>query len=124
MGLHRIAQIGRVYRLKHGAIIATRTAGNHNPPPVSSIVPYTSYPLTFTIDTPPLHDSTEYVILCTVERGKGKARCKYLPDRQKRGKEMSEAIKANNAVLRTGVIITGVYLGFALVGACYLVAIM
>ena len=53
-----------------------------------------------------------------------KARCKYLPDRQKRGKEMSEAIKANNAVLRTGVIITGVYLGLALVGACYLVAIM
>ena len=37
---------------------------------------------------------------------------------------MSDAIKANNAVLRTGVIITGVYMGLALVGACYLMAIM
>lgn len=37
---------------------------------------------------------------------------------------MSEQIKVNNAVLRTGVIITGVYLGLALVGVCYLVAIM
>ena len=66
----------------------------------------------------------EYVILCTVEWGKGKARCKYLPDRQKRGKEMSEEIKANNAVLRTGVIITGVYMGLALVGVCYVLAII
>ncbi len=56
--------------------------------------------------------------------GKGKARCKYLPDRQKGAKEMSEKIKSNNAVLRTGVIITGVYMGLALVGACYLMAIM
>ena len=37
---------------------------------------------------------------------------------------MHEEIKANKAVLRTGVIITGVYLGLALVGACYLVAVM
>ena len=72
MGLHRIAQNRRVHRLKRGAISTTRTAGNHNPPPVLSIVSYTSYPLTFTIDTTPLHDSTEYVILCTVERGEGK----------------------------------------------------
>ena len=37
---------------------------------------------------------------------------------------MIEEIKANNAVLRMGVIITGVYMGLALVGACYLMAIM
>lgn len=71
-----------------------------------------------------MHDSTEYVILCTIERGKGKARCKYLPNRQKGAKKMNEEIKANNAVLRTGVIITGVYMGIALVGACYLMAII
>ena len=37
---------------------------------------------------------------------------------------MSEAIKENNMVLRTGVIITGVYMVLALVGSCYLLAIM
>ena len=37
---------------------------------------------------------------------------------------MNEEVKANNAVLRTGIIITGVYMGIALVGACYLLAIM
>ena len=74
--------------------------------------------------TPPLHDSTEYVILCTVERGEGKRGANTNPTDRKRGKEMSEAIKANNAVLRTGVIITGVYMGLALVGVCYVLAIM
>lgn len=124
MGLHGIAQNGRVYQLKHGAISATRTAGKHNPPPVLSIVSYTSYPQTFNTISTPLHDSTEYGILCTVERGKGKAPCKYQPDRQKRNKEMSEKIKVNNAILRTGIIITGVYMGLALVGACYLFIII
>lgn len=37
---------------------------------------------------------------------------------------MSDAIKANNAVLRTGIISTGVYMGLALVGACYLLSII
>lgn len=37
---------------------------------------------------------------------------------------MSEEIKSNNAVLRTGVIITGVYMGLALVGVCYVLAII
>lgn len=37
---------------------------------------------------------------------------------------MNEEIKANNAVYRMGVIITGVYIGISLVGACYLLAII
>lgn len=37
---------------------------------------------------------------------------------------MSEKIKVNNAILRTGIIITGVYMGLALVGACYLFIII
>ncbi len=46
------------------------------------------------------------------------------PTDRKGAKKMSEEIKANNAVLRAGVIITGVYLGLALVGVCYLLSIM
>lgn len=37
---------------------------------------------------------------------------------------MSEEIKANNAVLRMGIIISSVYMGIALVGVCYMLAIM
>lgn len=73
MGLHRIAQNGRVHKLKRVAISATRTAGNHNPPPVSSIVPYTSYPLTLTIDTPPpcmIQRNMLYYALSRGEKGK------------------------------------------------------
>ena len=72
----------------------------------------------------PLHDSTECVILCTVEREKGKRGANTYPTDRKGVKEMSEEIKSNKAVLRTGVIITGVYMGLALVGACYLISIM
>lgn len=37
---------------------------------------------------------------------------------------MSEEIKKNNAVLRTGIIITGVYMGLEIVGVCYLLSII
>lgn len=46
------------------------------------------------------------------------------PTDRKGAKKMSEEIKANNAVLRAGVIITGVNLGLALVVVCFLLAIM
>ena len=37
---------------------------------------------------------------------------------------MSESIKANNAVLRTGILITGVYIGLAFVCVCYVMSII
>ena len=37
---------------------------------------------------------------------------------------MNEEIKANNAILRTGIIIMVVNWGIAIIGVCYLLAIM